>query len=72
VLSSGSAGSPQSSTEDPIRSLTLSLIGTAALAVGLLLVRQTREPEIERAKVIPPGETQPLRISPEKIRALGY
>lgn len=63
-----------STTEDPIRTLTVSLIGAAALAAaGLLLVRTTREEEIQRPKlVVPPGETQPVTISPERIRALGY
>ena len=60
--------------EDTIRrNLTFSLLGAVALAAaGLLLVRTTREEETERPKlVVPPGETQPVSISPERIRALG-
>ena len=70
----GASRRTQSIPENPIRTLTLSLIGAAALAAaGLLLVRTTREEEIQRPKlVVPPGETQPVTISPERIRALGY
>lgn len=70
----GTPETSRSTVEDTIRrSLTFSLIGAAALAAaGLLLVRTTREEETERPKlVVPPGETQPVSISPERIRALG-
>ena len=58
--------------EDPIRTLTIGLLGAVALAAGLILVRQTREEESQSPKLVPPGETQPVTISPDKIRALGY
>jgi len=74
VLCSGRLKRRVQTVEDTIRrNLTFSLIGAAALAAaGLLLVRTTREEETERPKlVVPPGETQPVSISPERIRALG-
>lgn len=60
-------------TEDPMRNFTVGLLGAAALAAGLMLVRaQVREPEAERPRVVPAGETQPATISLERIRELGY
>jgi hypothetical protein len=55
-----------------IRSFTVGLLGAAALAAGLLLVRQQKEPETERPSSVPAGETQPATISLDRIRALGY
>ena len=56
-----------------MRSLTAGLFGAAALAVGLLLVRQVKENVDTRPKkTVPAGETQPATISLERIRALGH
>jgi hypothetical protein len=55
-----------------IRSFTVGLLGAAALAAGLLLVRQQKEPETDRPSSVPAGETQPATISLDRIRALGY
>jgi hypothetical protein len=56
----------------PLRTLTFSLIGAAALAAaGLFLARTTREEELESPKLVPPGESQPTTISLDRIRALG-
>ena len=55
-----------------IRSFTVGLLGAAALAAGLLLVRQQKDPDRERPSSVPAGETQPATISLERIRALGY
>lgn len=55
-----------------MRSLTAGLLGAAALAIGLLLVRQVKEGADVRPRVVPAGETQPARISLERIRALGH
>lgn len=52
--------------------MLVGLVGAAALAAGLALVRQTRKDEFEHPRLVPPGETQPVVISPERIRALGY
>jgi len=54
-----------------MRTLTYSLLGAAALAAGLLLVRQQKLVEDERPKVVPAGETVPAIISLERLRELG-
>ena len=61
------------STECNMRVFTVGLISAAALAAGLLLVREARE-EIQapRARDIPAGENQPATISLDRIRELGY
>lgn len=57
-----------------MRTLTVGIIGAAALAAGLLLVRQQKEiePHPERPQAVPAGETLPASISLERIRELGY
>ena len=56
-----------------MRALTVGLIGAAALAAGLLIVRETREETPgPRARDIPAGESQPASISLDRIRELGY
>jgi len=55
-----------------MRSIAAGLFGAAALAVGLLLVRQVKENVDTRQKAVPAGETQPATISLERIRALGH
>ena len=60
-------------TDKPIRTLTFGLLGAAALAAGLLLVRQQRVTDPHgTSQQIPAGETQPGTISLERIRAVGY
>jgi len=54
-----------------MRTLTYSLLGAAALAAGLILVRQQKLVEDERPKIVPAGETVPATISLEKLRELG-
>lgn len=56
----------------PIRTFTVSLIGAAALAAGLLLIRQQKNVDALRFKDVPPGETVPTQISLDRIRSLGY
>lgn len=56
-----------------MRALTVGLIGAAALAAGLLLVREIRaEDPAPRDREVPAGENQPTTISLDRIRALGY
>lgn len=56
-----------------MRALTVGLIGAAALAAGLLIVREVQDPERSpRPREIPAGESQPATISLERIRAQGY
>jgi len=54
-----------------MRTLTYSLLGAAALAAGLLLVRQQKLVEPERPKMVPAGETIPAVISLDRLRELG-
>jgi len=56
-----------------MRTLTVGLLGTVALAAGLFLARNQRlTPRFERSRDVPAGETRPARISLDRIRALGY
>lgn len=58
--------------EAAIRTFTVSLIGVAALAAGLVLIRQQRQVENPRLRDVPPGETVPTEISLDRLRELGY
>ena len=55
-----------------MRPLTAGILGAAALAAGLLLVRQVRDEDATPPRLTPAGETQPATISLERIRSLGY
>ena len=57
-----------------IRKITVSLIGAAALAAGLVLLRQgnARAEPVEAAiDEVPPGESVPGKIRLDKLRELG-
>lgn len=55
-----------------MKSFTLGLLGAAALATTILLVRQTSKDATQsEPRVIPAGETQAGAISLERIRELG-
>ena len=55
-----------------MRKLTVGLLSAAAVAATILLVRQQKEIEPDRPRVVPAGETQPAMISLDRIRELGY
>jgi hypothetical protein len=56
-----------------VRTLTVSLLGVAAVAASLVLLRQQKQPELPRQhRVTPAGETVPGTISLERLRELGY
>lgn len=55
-----------------IRTFTVSLLGVAALAAGLMLLRQQKQVESPRLKEVPAGESVPSQISLERLRELGY
>jgi hypothetical protein len=56
-----------------VRTLTVSLLGAAAVAASLLLLRQQREDETRvMPRVVPPGETLPSEISLERLRERGF
>ncbi len=54
-----------------MRNFAIGLIGAAALATTILLVRQQKELEQTDPRLIPAGETQPTTISLQRIRELG-
>ena len=54
-----------------IRTFVVSLLGVAAVAAGLVLIRQKPEPQL-RMRDVHAGESQPGTISLEKLRELGY
>jgi hypothetical protein len=54
-----------------MKNLAIGLLGAAALATTILLVRQAKEVEPSNVRVIPTGETQPTTFSLERIRELG-
>ncbi|MGD2070986.1 MAG: hypothetical protein PVI57_20120 [Gemmatimonadota bacterium] len=56
----------------PIRTLTVSLIGAAALVAGLVVFRQQKQSDTSQVKNVPPGESVPAEISLERLRELGY
>ncbi len=67
-----SAHLPPPATEDPIRTLLVSLLGAAALTAGLILIRQTGPAPLPRPRDMHAGENEPGTISLERLRALGY
>ena len=54
-----------------MKKLTLGLLGAAAAATTILLVRQQKEVESKEPRLVPAGETQPTELSLERIRELG-
>ncbi len=54
-----------------MKKLTIGLLGAAALATTILLVRQQKEVDAKDPRLVPAGETQPTTISLERIRELG-
>ena len=56
-----------------IRTLVVSLLGAAAVAAGLVLIRQQKLPDPQlQIRDVHAGESQPGTISLEKLRELGY
>ena len=52
--------------------MTISLIGVAAVAASILLIRQQKllNPR-DSETAIPPGETTGVHVSPDRLRELG-
>jgi hypothetical protein len=63
----------QDMKEGKIRALAVSLMSAAAVAAGLLLIRQQRHEDLEPnpENMVPAGETVPGAISLERLRELG-
>jgi hypothetical protein len=54
-----------------MKNFAIGLLGAAALATTILLVRQQKEVEAKDPRLIAAGEAQPSDISLERIRELG-
>ena len=54
-----------------MRKLTYSILGVAAVAASIFLVRQQKGVDVERPRVVPAGETVPAVIELERLRELG-
>lgn len=56
-----------------MRTLTVSLLGAAAIAASLVLLRQQRQEDTRaQDRAVPPGETTPGEISLERLRERGF
>ena len=66
-----SGESHESTREGSIHKVAYSLLGAAALAAGLLLLRQQKQEDLKVAGELPPGESVPSEISLERLRELG-
>lgn len=57
----------------PLRTLTVSLLGAAAVAASLVLLRaQKDEQPRPQTRIVPPGETLPASISLDRLRERGF
>lgn len=54
-----------------MKNFAIGLLGAAALATTILLVRQQKEVELKVPRMLPAGESQATPISLERIRELG-
>lgn len=54
-----------------MRTITYSLLGAAAVAAGVLLLRQQKVGEDNRPKVVPAGESVPAVLQLDRLRELG-
>lgn len=56
-----------------MRTLTVSLLGAAAVAASLVLLRAQRDQETRpQPRIVPPGETAPGAISLDRLRERGF
>lgn len=56
-----------------MRTLAVSLLGAAAVAASLMLLKQQRDEEARpQPRVVPPGESMPGAISLDRLRELGF
>ena len=62
----------QKKREGTIRTLAVSIVSAAAVAAGVLLIRQRgEEVEANPENIVPAGETVPGTISLDRVRELG-
>lgn len=53
------------------RRLTFGLLGAAALAASVFVIRAQRQPRPDELDVVPPGEDVPGQIRLDRLRELG-
>ena len=54
------------------RRLTAGILGAAALAASMYVIRSNKESVDHVQSVIPAGESVPAEIHPDRLRELGY
>jgi hypothetical protein len=54
-----------------MKKLAIGLLGAAAVATTVLLVRQQKDLDGRDPRLVPAGETKPAELSLERIRELG-
>lgn len=54
------------------RRITASVLGAAAVAAGMFMLRSNKETVEPFDAVIPAGESVPAQIQPDRLRELGY
>jgi hypothetical protein len=54
-----------------MKKLAIGLLGAAAVATTVLLVRQQKDLDGRDQRLVPAGETKPAELSLERIRELG-
>ncbi len=54
-----------------LKRMTMGLLGAAAVAASVLLIRSQKEEQDHATEVVPPGESVPSEIHLDKLRELG-
>jgi hypothetical protein len=54
-----------------LKRITMGFLGAVAVAAGVVLLRGQREEATQLTEEIPPGETMPGQIQPDRLRELG-
>jgi len=55
-----------------IRRFTAGVLGAVAMAASMVMIRSAREAVEPAQSVVPPGESVPAEIHPDRLRELGY
>ncbi len=54
------------------RRFAAGIVGAAAVAVSLVVLRSEKQVEDTPARAVPAGESVPAEIQPDRLRELGY